>query len=239
MLLNEALGTRLRRLRIALGKNQAEMAQAVEMAQSNWSSVENGKLGITIDKLHILIHAVGVNPTWLFMGQEPMFLSQVGERSPMIGDLPLSYEAGGKVPPHMVELGILSTVAALGEPIENEDERVIDRAVILKKKVPHPSQTWGLRVRGDSMFPTLQEGFLVFVDRHPDALQPLSALDKKLVVVRLDHGAGGISIKRLVVSDNGLLITADHPAAAFKPVALPLAEAGRILAKVLGWWGEQ
>jgi SOS-response transcriptional repressor LexA len=242
MLNNELFGRRLRELRQALSKNQAEMAAAINSAQTHWSQMEHGKLSLTLDKLYVLMHLFNVNPAWLMSGRGPMFLP-MDDGTPRIGFSEIresgpSYNKEG-APEQMVSIPILSTVAALGSPIQNEHEQVVDQALLYRPKVPHPKETFGLRVRGDSMYPTLQDGFLVFVDRHPDALRPLSALDRKLVVVRLDHGAGGISIKRLRVDDNGLLVTADHPAAAFKPVALTLDEAGRILAKVIGWWGEQ
>jgi SOS-response transcriptional repressor LexA len=242
MLDNKAFGERLLRLRHALGKKQEELASSLDTARAHWSRIEHGQSALTLDKLYVLMHLFNVNPAWLMSGRGPMFLP-MDDGTPRIGFSEIresgpSYNKEG-APEQMVSIPILSTVAALGSPIQNEHEQVVDQALLYRPKVPHPKETFGLRVRGDSMYPTLQDGFLVFVDRHPDALRPLSALDRKLVVVRLDHGAGGISIKRLRVDDNGLLVTADHPAAAFKPVALTLDEAGRILAKVIGWWGEQ
>jgi phage repressor protein C with HTH and peptisase S24 domain len=149
-------------------------------------------------------------------------------------------ETSVKAPSGFVSVPILAAIAALGQPIENEHERPEGPpALLLKAKVRHPRDTYALRVRGDSMYPTLQDGYLVFVDRHEDAMRPLKALDGKLVVVRLEQGTGGISIKRVQVGRNALTITADHPEAGFAPVALRLDQADRILAKVIGWWGEQ
>lgn len=229
-------GVRLVKVRERLNLRQADLASLLDVSQASITKAENGHNYLSAENLASLAEKTGASLSWLMTGEGEMFLQKATGHAAVAQPA----ETAIKPPLGFVSVPILSAVAALGQPIENEHERPEGPpALLLKAKVRHPRDTYALRVRGDSMLPTLCDGFLVFVDRNPDALRPLKALDGKLVVVRLDQGSGGISIKRVQVGMNALTITADHPEAGFAPVALRLDQADRILAKVIGWWGEQ
>jgi len=143
------------------------------------------------------------------------------------------------LPDQMVRVPILNIEAALGPPLEQDREKVVDWAVIYKPKVPHPSHTVVVRVAGESMSPVLSDGFLVGVDFHPDALAPVEKLNAAMVLAVVDGPETGPTIKWCSVTRRTLTLYAENPASGFTPLAIPIEEAGRIKGVVRWWWGER
>jgi len=195
-----------------------------------------------------MAEAAGVDLAWIWSGEGPMLLEDKeperraedateGDRLVVASD-EVEFDLSGPLPPEMIKVPILNVEAALGRPIAPEDERVIDWAVCVRRKVPHPHDTYVVRAKGNSMYPTLQDGFLVAVDTNMDALRPLKQLHGKMVVVDLPVDAGGISIKWCHVSRKALMFFAEGEDTDYRPCALPIDQADRIKGRVIWWWGE-
>ena len=65
---NIQVGKRLRESRISLGRTQAEIAVALGVSEEHYRKYESGATGLSADKLLILYHKYGSDPTYLITG---------------------------------------------------------------------------------------------------------------------------------------------------------------------------
>ena len=65
---NIQVGKRLRESRIGLGRTQAEIAVALGVSEEHYRKYESGATGLSADKLLILYHKYGIDPTYLITG---------------------------------------------------------------------------------------------------------------------------------------------------------------------------
>ncbi len=65
---NIQVGKRLRESRISLGRTQAEIAVALGVSEEHYRKYESGATGLSADKLLILYHKYGIDPTYLITG---------------------------------------------------------------------------------------------------------------------------------------------------------------------------
>ena len=65
---NIQVGKRLRESRISLGRTQAEIAVALGVSEEHYRKYESGATGLSTDKLLILYHKYGIDPTYLITG---------------------------------------------------------------------------------------------------------------------------------------------------------------------------
>lgn len=65
---NIQVGKRLRESRIGLGRTQAEIAVALGVSEEHYRKYESGATGLSTDKLLILYHKYGIDPTYLITG---------------------------------------------------------------------------------------------------------------------------------------------------------------------------
>ena len=86
-----------------------------------------------------------------------------------------------------------------------------------------------IRVRGDSMLPTLAEGDEILVDCADRKLPRRGGL----FVIRID---GALSVKRLVPDADGIAVISDNPA--FPPIGTRPAATLKILGRV-AWLGRR
>lgn len=231
------------RLRKAIGDESIRgFARRAKVSYGALQAYLSGNTDCTRSALWRMAAASGVYALWLMTGEGKMRPGGAEHRGAIF---PSPFVVGSEAkefnydPGQLVEVPILSTVAALGSSIANDDERIVDLAVVYKSAVPHKRHSYAFRVMGDSMYPTIQDGFLVGVDVHPDVLSPLRGLNGKMVLARLDQGEDGLSIKWLRVGRTSLTFEAENPRSGFMPVSVPLDEANRIIARVMWWWGEQ
>lgn len=70
------IAKRLRILRSAMGLNQSEFADLLDVAQSNYSRTENGFQSLSWPMFkNLVFHKVKVNESWLLHGEGEMFKS--------------------------------------------------------------------------------------------------------------------------------------------------------------------
>lgn len=65
---NIQVGKRLREARNNLGRTQAEIAVSLGVSEEHYRKYESGATGLSADKLLILYHKYGIDPTYLITG---------------------------------------------------------------------------------------------------------------------------------------------------------------------------
>lgn len=65
---NIQMGKRLREARNSLGRTQAEIAVSLGVSEEHYRKYESGATGLSADKILILYHEYGIDPTYLITG---------------------------------------------------------------------------------------------------------------------------------------------------------------------------
>lgn len=65
---NIQIGKRLREARKNLGYTQAEIALSLGVSEEHYRKYESGATGLSADKLLVLYHEYGIDPTYLITG---------------------------------------------------------------------------------------------------------------------------------------------------------------------------
>lgn len=65
---NIQIGKRLREARHNLGRTQAEIAASFGVTEEHYRKYESGATGLSAEKLWILYHEYGIDPTYLITG---------------------------------------------------------------------------------------------------------------------------------------------------------------------------
>ena len=112
-----------------------------------------------------------------------------------------------------LELPLFSSRIPAGFPSPGDD--YIDQTLDLNELVRHPSDTFLVKVEGDSMIDAgIHDGDILVVDR------ALEAENNKVVVANLD---GELTVKRLSIKDTRVLLLPDNPK--YDPIEIrPLAD---------------
>lgn len=179
---------RFKKARIAKGYNQEELAEIVGVSQTAVNKIETGK---TISPRNILDYAkaLEVSPDFLLNGvvssgdniNEPLNANYINNKIPLIS---------------WVKAGSWSPVIDNFQPGDAEDF------------YPCPEKTSGstfaLKVTGESMSPTYENGEIIFVD--PEVM-PINGSD---VVVR-QNGDSEATFKRLILDGDKMFLKALNP----------------------------
>ena len=112
-----------------------------------------------------------------------------------------------------LELPLFSSRVPAGFPSPGDD--YIDQTLDLNELVKHPSDTFLVKVEGDSMINAgIHDGDILVVDR------ALEADNNKVVVANLD---GELTVKRLSIKDTTVLLMPDNPK--YEPIEIrPLSD---------------
>ena len=144
-------------------------------------------------------------------------------------------KSGADAKLQLVAIPLLKTVAAsLGEKGDDHtllhDAPVESMIAAPKDWCPNPATTSCLRVRGNSMSPLIQDGYILAVDF---AQNDLRALDGKIVIAwRKDIG---LSVSRLKRYDHTVVLQSEN--AGYESITLSAKQKWKIVAKVLWWIG--
>lgn len=118
-----------------------------------------------------------------------------------------------------------------GDEIANFDESAAETVIAAPSDwCPNPAYTSCLRVKGDSMAPTIRDGYIVAVDA---SQVEHSKLYGKVVVAR--HKNEGLIVSRLQCFDGMELLLPDSRE--FPPITLTAEHKWRVMGKVLWWVG--
>lgn len=112
-----------------------------------------------------------------------------------------------------LELPLFSTRVPAGFPSPGDD--YVDQRLDLNELIKHPSDTFLVKVEGDSMINAgIYDGDILVVDR---AMEPDH---NKVIVVNLD---GELTVKRLKIDDTRVFLFPDNPK--YEPIEIrPLAD---------------
>ena len=136
----------------------------------------------------------------------------------------------------LVALPVLKVVAASpgekGDDLHLLSEAPIENMLAAPKDwCPNPAYTSCLRVRGNSMAPMIQDGFVVAVD---SSQIDMNSLDGKIVIAW--HKDMGLTISRLRLYDHTAVLVPEN--SEYGAVAISAKQPWKIVASVLWWVGK-
>jgi SOS-response transcriptional repressor LexA len=240
----------IRELRQELGLNQPELGLRLHysaMAVSRW---ERGEQEPT-DRAYIELGNLAGNPKcWYFWGRgglhsETLLRVIPGLRERLqrssFGDLEIVRAGSGARKTHLekqtlVAIPLLKVVAAAhgetgGHPSNLLSGPVESMIAAPKDWCPNPGHTSCLRVRGNSMTPLIQDGYILAVDSSQnDQIQ----LNGKIVIAW--HKDRGLTVSRLRRFDHTEVLQPENHA--YEAITLGAKQRWTILAKVLWWIGK-
>jgi hypothetical protein len=140
----------------------------------------------------------------------------------------------GKI--QLVALPLLKVVATSagekGDDLHLLSEAPIENMMAAPKDwCPNPAYTSCLRVRGDSMAPLIQDGYVVAVD---SSQIDLNGLNGKIVIAW--HKDVGLTISRVRCYDQTMVLVPEN--SAYEAVAISAKQPWKIVATVLWWIGK-
>jgi SOS-response transcriptional repressor LexA len=239
------------RLRNSLGLNQEAFGESFHcsaMAVSRW---ERGISEPTSSTYIELGNVAGDPLCWYFWGraglsredlmrvvprlQERLRQAQMPELR-MVSAGTGAKKNGADATLQLVAIPLLKTVAAtIGEKGDDHallpDAPVESMIAAPKDWCPSPATTSCLRVRGNSMSPLIQDGYILAVDFSQNDVR---AMDGKIVIAwRKDMG---LSVSRLKRYDHTVVLQPEN--ASYNSITLSAKQKWKIVAKVLWWIGK-
>jgi SOS-response transcriptional repressor LexA len=241
--------TPIRELRQELGLNQAELGLRLHysaMAISRW---ERGEQEPT-DRAYIALGNLAGSPRcWYFWERAGLhsetLLRVVPEmrdrlQTSRFADLEIVRAGSGAQKTNLqkqklVAIPLLKVVAAAhgetgGHPSSLLSGPVESMIAAPKDWCPNPATTSCLRVRGNSMSPLIQDGYIVAVD---SSQNDQIHLNGKIVIAW--HKDKGLTVSRLRRFDHTEVLEPENPG--YEAITLGAKQRWAILAKVLWWIG--
>ncbi len=184
----------IRELRKQKGLSQSELAALCNVHQTAVSQWENGRTSPDNDSLRILAGVLGVTVGTLIGGED----------------------IGGTV-----LVPVLGYVRA-GIPMEAVED-ILDYEEI-SADMASRGEYFGLKIKGDSMFPLFQAGDTVIVRRQPDA-------DSGEIAVVLVNG-NDATVKKLIKKDTSILLVSEN--SAYEPMMFSKDEIENLPVTIIG-----
>lgn len=196
MFTKSELGNAIKHARKAKGLSSPQLAIRAGVAQSSLSDWENGKTQPSADALFKLCDALNITPTQLITG---------------------SFESTSyKIP----VLGVINA----GLPIEAV-ENIIDYEEIPRNMAAH-GEYFALKIKGDSMIPTVKENDVVIVRKQEDA-------ESGQICVVMINGYDA-TLKEIKKESNGIWVLPHNPNSEFKPTFYTNKEIEQLPVRILG-----
>lgn len=184
----------IRELRKQKGLSQSELAALCNVHQTAVSQWENGRTSPDNDSLRILAGVLGVTVGALIGGED----------------------IGGTV-----LVPVLGYVRA-GIPMEAVED-ILDYEEI-SADMASRGEYFGLKIKGDSMFPLFQAGDTVIVRHQPDA-------DSGEIAVVLVNG-NDATVKKLIKKDTSILLVSEN--SAYEPMMFSKSEIESLPVTIIG-----
>lgn len=164
---------------------QAELVELTGISKGALSSYLSGRYAPKQNSIYLLSKALRINEAWLMGADVPM-------------DSDAKEEPQSKY--HPIKIPVLGRVAT-GVPLEAVEE-IIDTEEI-PEEMAKTGEFFGLRLKGDSMEPRMNEGDVVIVRKQDDA-------DSGDIVIALVNGCDA-TCKRLIKYAGGITLAALNP----------------------------
>lgn len=193
MVTDNNTGERIKKLRKEKGLSQAQLAAMLGIQQGSLSEIESGKTKASKRLLlAILYYYRDIDIKWLSTGKGDMYVKE--EQFPMNNQLK---EEG-------IEYGSYEDIpyAGAGNPVDPEQSVTLNHVLIPKKL--RSKSIIALRIKGDSMYPTILDGAIIGVDIQ----------DKEIVsggIYCLNVPFEGAVIKRIYSQKDGITLKSDNP----------------------------
>ena len=190
----ESVKDRLEQLMQVLGiKSQTEFARRVGVSRTTITEILNGKNTPSLSTLNLISKTFNVNPEWLKTGQGEMFLKEE------------DIYTHPNIEP-IVWYPVVAKVGA-GFPEDNSQIEVLEHIPLPVSMNLDKSKHFIVKVRGESMEPTLHDGdYIIAKYFYNDAID---LPNKKTVIVRDDKGE--LYVKRIYKGKNGIAFISDNP----------------------------
>lgn len=187
------LGKKLREIRKNMGKTQEELAQLLTIPQTTWSNYEVGKANPPL-KILVKLSEMGYPITGLTGKGHPELNTELTpvENNKKV-ELEMLEEKG-----YLIPLLNQKVSAGKGEELLNEEETRMVRVPSEVAKIPDLA---ALKVKGDSMYPTLSDGDLIVCDKggfQGDGIYVIRTSEYEYV-------------KRLILTPAGFNVISDNP----------------------------
>ena len=181
---------RVKLIRKQLGLTQEQLAQRLGIGKAALSMIETGKAGLSTRNRNILVQELNVNPEWLESGKGNMFNAEPDLTAYMHrtdNSLPLQ-----SVPLYSIE-GTAGLVPLFADQAQAKPVNFIH--------IPNlPKCDGAIYIVGDSMYPLLKSGDIVFYKQVHDIMHSIIWGEMYLISFDID-GDEYVSVKYLQKSD--------------------------------------
>ena len=184
------MNERVKLIRKQLGMTQEQLAQRLGIGKAALSMIETGKAGLSARNRNILVQELNVNPEWLEGGKGNMFNAEPDLTAYMHrtdNSLPLQ-----SVPLYSIE-GTAGLVPLFADQAQAKPVNFIH--------IPNlPKCDGAIYIVGDSMYPLLKSGDIVFYKQVHDIMHSIIWGEMYLISFDID-GDEYVSVKYLQKSD--------------------------------------
>lgn len=193
----EEVGKRVKQIRKRLGVSQYEVAKRGEIQQAVYMRVERGETNPTLETLSKVCRGLGVSLGELVGSVSAA--SGVRDREVVVA-FPRTQAERDKLsdtvrPESYAAIPLLADAASLGPGLNIEDADIEDYCLVTRDLINKGGKHFAIKVKGDSMKPTLEDGNIVVVDLND--ITPKS-LRGKVIAAKVGDG---VTIKRFQVRD--------------------------------------
>lgn len=226
-----------------VSRNQLAFAQLLGIAQSAVSAWMSGRKEPAPETYIQLGRLAGHPDCWWFWERAGLNKSDVARALPELeeslytrADVPVVVEpapGGMKKKPDAVAIPLLRDAAAAGGGRLIQERDVEDTLIVPRRMVKHPGATTCVRVSGRSMYPVLDDGYIVAIDtaqRDPDRLV------EKMVAAQ--HRDEGVTIKWLRRVSGEWILLPQHTSPDYPLIVISPASGWRIIGRVIWWLAE-
>lgn len=195
------VGERVRLVRKLLNLTQKEFADRLGLSRSLIAEIEAGRRQPKERTLRLIAYTFRISFTWLKEGK---------------GEIFVKHDEVEEV--ELIKLPVISAVGAGGAMYTSDYELVV------RSSIPH-DRLKAFRVKGDSMEPTIQDGWLVVIDEEDKELQ-----DGRIYLIAEQNN--GLRIRRLRKVDGVWWLFPDNPEYPLERLTPDLWIVGRVLYKI-------
>jgi len=168
-----------------LSLTQDAFAEILKIPISTYKSLELGRAPFTIERIDALKKVAGVNPTWFLYGDGEMFIDDERTKDGLI--------------PYYNDIRVSAGFGAINGEVVSPEFMHIPPSLCLDL---HVSKTEAIKCSGDSMYPNIKDGDIMFIDRSDVELK-----DGEVYIVRMGEE---VFVKRLFRVPGKILAKSDN-----------------------------